>query len=422
MKRRNLLGAGLAIAIASLFGLKPRDRGGIHNLYFENLSDGLKEKDIFKPSLVIELDHLDKNIENLKNYLNPNVDYRIVVKSLPSIDLLEYVMKGTQTNKLMVFHQPFLNIIAEKMPSSDVLLGKPMPIGAARNFYKNLAENTLFKADTQLQWLIDSTERLSQYLELAKKLNQKMRVNIEIDVGLHRGGLSNTNELIDILNIIENHKTYLEFSGLMGYDPHVAFVPSKEKAFANSQKTYQRFIDTVHQYNIVDDMSTLCLNGGGSPTIAFHKEKTVCNELAAGSGLVKPTDFDIKTLEKMIPASFIATPVLKKSTGTVLPTLEKLSVITELWNPNRQQTFFIYGGKWKADFVSPPGLIVNKLYGLSTNQQIVNGSKKIDINIDDFIFLRPHQSEFVFLQFEGLQVARNGKLVNEWPVFSSQTS
>jgi len=138
--------------------------------------------------------------------------------------------------------------------------------------------------------------------------------------------------------------------------------------------------------------------------------------MSAGSCLVKPTDFDIPSLLDFVPASFIATPVLKKCKYTSIPALERFEKLFRLWDPNMEQTFFIYGGKWMADYVSPQGLQKNSLYGTSTNQEMVNGSNKIKLEIDDHIFLRPHQSEFVFLQFGDLLAVRNGKIVERWPI------
>ena len=69
-----------------------------------------------------------------------------------------------------------------------------------------------------------------------------------------------------------------------------------------------------------------------------------------------------------------------------------------------------------AHFESPEGLRGNKLYGASTNQEIVNGSEKTRLEVDDHIFLRPTQSEFVFLQFGDLLAVKDGKIVNRWPI------
>ena len=40
------------------------------------------------------------------------------------------------------------------------------------------------------------------------------------------------------------------------------------------------------------------------------------------------------------------------------------------------------------------------------------------LGIDDYVFLRPTQSEAVMLQFGDLQVVRGGQIVDRWPVFT----
>ncbi|MDD9893526.1 MAG: DSD1 family PLP-dependent enzyme, partial [Gammaproteobacteria bacterium] len=82
------------------------------------------------------------------------------------------------------------------------------------------------------------------------------------------------------------------------------------------------------------------------------------------------------------------------------------------------QTFFIYGGYWKAQPENPPGLKTNSMYGRSTNQEMLNGSAAVDLDVGDHVFLRPTQSEHVMLQFGDLLTARGGKLGETWPVFT----
>ena len=91
-----------------------------------------------------------------------------------------------------------------------------------------------------------------------------------------------------------------------------------------------------------------------------------------------------------------------------------------LWDPNRARTFFTYGGYWKARPESPEGLINNGLFGRSTNQEMLNGSRRIHLKPDDWVFLRPTQSEFVFLQFGDIALYDEGAIVERWPVFSEQ--
>jgi len=247
-----------------------------------------------------------------------------------------------------------------------------------------------------------------------------MLINVEIDVGLHRGGLQTPDELIPILDEILNDPEHFVFAGLMGYDPHVVALPriikSSQTAYEESQAIYQSFINVLKERYPQIDTTKLCLNGAGSPTINLHKSGTVINDMAAGSCLVKPTHFDITTLQGFVPAAYIATPVLKRFKDTSIPSIEGLKGLFSWWDPNMQQTFFIYGGQWMANFESPKGLQNNDLYGASTNQAMVNGSNKIKLNVDDHIFLRPQQSEFVFLQFGDLLAVRKGKIIEQWPI------
>ena len=71
-----------------------------------------------------------------------------------------------------------------------------------------------------------------------------------------------------------------------------------------------------------------------------------------------------------------------------------------------------------ADFYSPEGIKENPIFGKSTNQIMMNSSENTNLDVDDFVFLRPHQSEFVFLQFGKILSTRNGKLEAEWEVLA----
>lgn len=421
-RRRFILGGiGLA-AFAGLGIAKPGDIGENHNHYFNQLSLALDNKALSKPNLVIDKNLLIDNIKVLKTHLSGRFDYRIVAKSLPSIPLLRLIMEQSQTNKLMLFHQPFLNQVAQALPDSDVLLGKPMPVTAAANFYRLYAANQTPKFDheTQLQWLIDSPERLTQYQALAHSLKVKMRINIELDVGFHRGGVADDLIFEKMLKQIDSDPA-LSFAGLMGYEPHVAKVPGRKIALRDA--AMQSYRDKLAIALSVSGKSVdeLTLNSAGSPTYQYYDEGDYPhNEVAAGSCLVKPSDFDLDTLSDHVAAAFIATPVLKVMQETQIPGVDGLGRLMSIWNPNRSKTFYTYGGNWKANPVSPKGLSINPVWGHSTNQEMLNGSDNIQLKVDDWIFLRPTQSEFVFLQFGNISLYEAGKITASWPVLSEQ--
>jgi D-serine deaminase-like pyridoxal phosphate-dependent protein len=53
----------------------------------------------------------------------------------------------------------------------------------------------------------------------------------------------------------------------------------------------------------------------------------------------------------------------------------------------------------------------------STNQQPMMASRSVNLKVDDYMFLRPTQSEHVMLQFGDLVVLKDGELTDQWPVF-----
>lgn len=419
-RRQFLFAAACGAAGVAVWSSRPTARGeGGHPSYFAQLERSLREHGLARPTLLVDLDRFDRNIDAVLGELGPR-HFRIVAKSLPSPRLLDYALKRAGSDRLMSFHQPFLNHIARALPTTDVLLGKPMPVVAADRFYRVHAPGP-FDPARQLQWLIDSPERLRQYRELAAARDVSMRINVEIDVGLHRGGFAEPAELARLLVALDEDPR-LELAGLMGYDAHVAKLPTAGGAQARElervQLRYRALLDVIRERM---GASALTFNAAGSPTYRLWSDiEGIANELAVGSGLVKPLDFDLPTLAAHVPAAWIATPVLKAMDGLKVPGLGPLNSLWCLWDPNRERTFFVYGGHWRARPVSPAGLEENPAFGRSSNQEMLNGSRAVELEVDDYVFYRPTQSESVMLQFGDLALVRGGRIVDFWPVLEER--
>jgi D-serine deaminase-like pyridoxal phosphate-dependent protein len=408
--RRTLLigAAGVAAAGAAALALRKRDKGGAHDEYFMALSRALNEAGLARPTLVVDRARMLANVDAAKATLAPSgLPARVVVKSLPAFGLIDPIAERLGTERFMVFNGAMLREMTRARPQSDLLLGKPLPARQAADFI--LAASADSAPATRPQWLIDTPDRLAAYVAVARAHNAPLRVNFEIDVGLHRGGLADAEALAAVLEQAKA-EPLVSVSGLMGYDPHVPKVPNSAAAFARVQEIYRAAIARVTDVLGVD-AQTLTLNTAGSPTYKLHAAGTAANEVAIGSAFVKPTDFDIDTLTHHEPASFIATPVLKALPRTQVPALESLSGLMSFWNPNSERAFFIYGGHWLARPVSPPGLEYSSLYGRSSNQELLTGSRSVDLEPDDYVFFRPTQSEAVFLQFGDIAMYEDGRIV-----------
>ena len=374
------------------------------NHFFAQLNQDLKQSELALPRLIVDAQAFEQNLHYAEKKFQyvPHVQPRLVVKSLACLELLKQISQRLATQRFMVFHLPQLLPILETFSDADVLLGKPMPVSLLQHFYQ---ENHHWQY-AKIQWLVDTQQRLEQYLDVAKKFAIKLKISIEIDVGLHRGGVSSEQDLRSILSFIQTHVEYLEFAGLMGYDAHVTKLPSiikkAEDAYAESQQIYQNYQLLIQRQFPKLWHDELCFNGGGSPTFTFHVEQSVCNDLAFGSMLLKPSDFDSESLQVLKSALWIATPVLKVLPYTQLPGLTLLDRL-----PHRTKALFVYGGYWMADYVYPQGIHPHVLYGRSTNQEMVNVPKQTQIDVDDFVFLRPTQSEAIIPQFAKLWFYKN---------------
>jgi D-serine deaminase-like pyridoxal phosphate-dependent protein len=418
MKRRSLLLGGMAGALGLGAIMRPRDNGHDHDAYFQSLSSALDSAGQARPTLVVDRGLLEANIKTLMSHINDRFAYRIVAKSLPSLPLLETVMQVSGSDRLMLFHQPFVNQVATRFPNVDILLGKPMPVMAAHNFYRQFPGGD-FKPQRQLRWLLDTPERIAQYDQLAQSLGQNMQICIELDVGLHRGGVRSDEQLLVMLDQIQQSDR-LQFCGFMGYEPHIVKMPVGDPITYRDRAValYQHYVDVARHYLGDAWPQNVLLNAGGSPTYQLYDQGDFpFNELSVGSCLVKPTDFDLPTLADHKPASYIATPVLKTLDTLEIPGID-LGGLQSMWDPNRARTFFTYGGFWKAKPESPRGLTNNPFFGRSTNQEMLNGSRSITLQPDDWVFLRPTQSEFVFLQFGDIAVYNKGRIIDQWPVFT----
>ncbi len=413
VSRRRFIAGAAGVTGLSAIGLRPSDRSGPSDPYFKHLSEALHQAGIATPTLVVDADKLEKNVATLVSHLPEGMGYRVVAKSLPSPDLIHLVARQANTRRLMTFNLPMLEALSPSELNYEQLLGKPLPVAAANQFLN--AGHPI----SDIQWLMDTTERAKQYEALAKQHNVALKVNLEIDVGLHRGGFVPAN-LPDALKLIQA-SPHLEFSGFMGYEPHIASLPTtlgfRSDALNGAWQIYSEALSAATEIMGAETISNITRNAAGSPTYRLYEDTRIANEISVGSALVKPTSFDTELLADFEPASFIAAPVLKGIQSTQLPGVESLASLQSLWDPNAKNTVFIYGGNWLAEPIDPPGLQNNAIFGRSSDQEMLNGGDNLRLQTDDFVFLRPKQSEAVFMQFGDIAVYRDGEITNHWPVF-----
>jgi D-serine deaminase-like pyridoxal phosphate-dependent protein len=369
---------------------------------------------------VVDRARLRANLAQVRAIAHAKLPLRVVVKSLPAFGLIDEALTAWGSTRAMLFNAPQLVQVARERPCLDVLLGKPLPVSAAAWALDRMA-GAGFEPTRQVQWLIDTPQRASEYAALARQRGLALRINVEIDIGLHRGGVETEAAMAAVLYVIRA-EPLLSFSGLMGYDAHLSAIPDlpgvRSDALEQSRQRYAAMLALARQR--LGAAPGWTLNAAGSPTFHLHDDTRAPNEMSVGSAAVKPSDFDKPSLAALQPAAFIATPVLKTMDRFRLPRgVEALSSAAAWWDVNQRRALAIHGGHWLADPVSPAGVAPSGLYGASSNQQVMVASPSAKIAAGDWLFLRPRQSEAVFLQFGAITVVEQDRVTETWPAFAA---
>jgi D-serine deaminase-like pyridoxal phosphate-dependent protein len=400
-----------ALAARAVPSLRVKDRGaGGHDAYFSALSAALKAAGVAQPTFIIDRGRLDANIAVVRRALAAtNLDLRIAAKSLQAPELLHRVMNGARTARLMVFNSVMLDEMVGFAPGADVLLGRPLPAMAAEAFVRAHGGGGALRP----QWLIDTPRRLRQYIDIARAHRAPTRVSFEIDVGLHRGGLPSPGALSVALDLALA-EPLVEVAGLMGYDPHAAGAASPRGEIAKVISRYEAFL-AVLTARTGQAPSDFILNTAGSLTWRLHLNDRTANEVSIGSAFLKPAHYDTRAMRDLEPAAFIAQPVLKVLEPPLIPGLEDVEGEIEARDPNQARGFFLCGGYGDARLVSPTGLGWSPLWG---GRGLITGSRRVALEADDFVFLRPTESESVATQFGDIAVFDGEAISAWWPTFS----
>ena len=425
--------AAAALALGAGVLLRPEAHAPRADAYYDALAAELRAHAPSRPLALLDLDRLDANLAAVRAQLKPPQRLRLVTKSLPSLELILYALERSGASGLMVFHAPFLpDLLRATAPDVDLLLGKPVSAAEAAELYDAIGADAAEAASRRIQWLVSDAAMLDDYLALAAARGLVLRINLEIDVGLHRGGARDAAELRSPLERLRRAADRARFSGFMGYDGHVAHAPgfgpfaSQEErvrsAFADMLARYEAFVAIARSEfpDLVPAEPTW--NGAGSLTYTLYPPDAVVNDLALGGALLMPSTYDVFTLATHRPALFLAAPLLKRIEPAEVPLLGPLDRVWRWWDPNRAVAFYVNGGGWAADLVHPTGLDTNPLLEGPANENLLptlsrlDGSQQQTLRPGDFLLYRPRQGDSL-VQFETIFLVRNGHLAGTWHPF-----
>jgi D-serine deaminase-like pyridoxal phosphate-dependent protein len=394
--------------------------------YFKQLGADLAAAGFGTPQIIIDLDRLDANADSIVGTIGGD-RYRIVEKSLPSLDVLGYIQARTGTNKFLLLHLPFLPALLAKFPAAQVLVGKNQPIAAVTTFFDSLATSAdRADAASRVTFLVDSPTRVAELVALASSLGLALQVGVEIDAGLHRGGVRTPAELPPVLDGFVANPNAISFAGLLGYDGHIIGSPAAPGIEENAVRAAYSAVEAVFRasVSVIQSQfaslwkSNLIFNSGGSNTYPLHHGGVV-NDVATGGGMLRPNSYSNMFIGALQPALFIAAPVIAQFDAAEIPFVDDVGQSLEDGN----QSFSMYGGGWAAVFVYPRNLSLAPLVNdpenmnLVPNQTLIVAPGDITISPGDWIFHQPRVADAMF-QFQDILLVRGGRLQTQtWQAY-----
>jgi D-serine deaminase-like pyridoxal phosphate-dependent protein len=327
------------------------------------------------------------------------------------------VSARTGSNRYLVLHLPFLPAILNAFPNAQVQIGKAQTTNAMNQFFQSIPVADRVDATSRVTFLVDSRWRLSEYAALAASLSLTLQVGVEIDVGIHRSGVRHVSDLPDVLAGFVGNPV-LRFGGMLGYDGHVPSAPgppgleetAARAAFRNVTATYQSFVDVLRSQFTMLVRNDLVFNSGGTATYPLWTTGPV-NDVAAGGGILRPGTYPSMFIPDLLPAIFIAAPVLNHYDTVEIPFVTATS--GSLLHGN--QGLELCGGGWAADYVYPSGVQDVPIEAgpgnenLVPNQGLVMAPSMPVFGPGDWVFTYPHESDVIF-DFEKILLIRGGRL------------
>jgi D-serine deaminase-like pyridoxal phosphate-dependent protein len=382
-----------------------------------------------RESAFVDLDAVDHNLRLVGGQLGSKFKLRLCDKSLPSLRLLEYMMLAAGTNRIMAFSEETVRELLVRFGSDvDILLGRPASVDALARTFATLDElGGGSNPAGSVRWLVDTPERMQQYAVFAAERGEAISISVEIDVGLHRGGARDFDQLRAMLRTIEE-SGLLRFTGFMGYEGHVPFVPldrgSPAAEFAAVQSRYAECVRVGREAHPALFEGPLVYNSGGSRTYHSYTDDldTPVNDVALGSAFFYPSNFHNLPETGLRTATFFATPVLRRlepaetyPDADFLPGLARAQPDFEVW-------YVMVSGGFPGNRHHPKGLVPSptssadptRIVNMMPNQGRWLGARDVPLEVGDFIFYQPWEADAVrWLAY--LDVFRGGQLVDQWP-------
>lgn len=244
---------------------------------------GSREK-LATPALVLDLDALEHNIARMAAFArDKSIGLRPHVKTHKSVEIARrQLAAGARGVSAATLGEAAVMV---EGGIRGVLITSPVVPPA-----KIEALMALNRRADGLMVTTDSTANLEALQAAAKKAGQKLRVVIDVDVGLKRTGAESLQSAVALAQKAAGSDTLI-LSGVQGYAGHLQHIKSFKERRAQSNEALRPLAVLKEQFESWGIAGGI-VSGAGTGTYAIDTEAGVLDELQVGSYVVMDVEYD----------------------------------------------------------------------------------------------------------------------------------
>lgn len=245
---------------------------------------GMDEADIQTPSLILDLDALERNIRKMGDYAKAHgMRHRVHGKMHKSVDVA----------KLQEKIGGAVGVCCQKVSEAEVFVRGGIKDVLVSNQVRDPAKidrlARLPKLGSRIIVCVDDLENVADLSAAAVRHGTQLEVFVEIDCGAGRCGVTTTPEVIEIAKAVEAADN-LKFSGIQAYQGAMQHLDSYEARKEKLDSAIAMVKDAVDGLK-AEGIECELVSGGGTGSYYFESNSGVYNELQCGSYAFMDADY-----------------------------------------------------------------------------------------------------------------------------------
>ncbi len=245
---------------------------------------GMDEADIQTPSLVLDLDALERNIKKMGDYAKAHgMRHRVHGKMHKSVDVA----------KLQERIGGAVGVCCQKVSEAEVFVRGGIKDVLVSNQVRDPAKidrlASLPKLGSRIIVCVDDVDNVADLSGAAVDHGTQLEVFVEIDCGAGRCGVTTTPQVIEIAKAVEAADN-LKFTGIQAYQgamQHLDSFDARKEKLDTAIAMVKDAVDGLKAEGIDCEL----VSGGGTGSYYFESNSGVYNELQCGSYAFMDADY-----------------------------------------------------------------------------------------------------------------------------------